>query len=63
MSGFSGGAQRTAVVAMFRVDDVQAAVERVRGASGTASGPQHEGYGIRAECTDDPGVGFHLGQL
>jgi predicted enzyme related to lactoylglutathione lyase len=48
---------------MFRVDDIQAAVERVRAAGGTASEPQHEGYGIRAECADDQGVRFLLGQL
>ena len=63
MSGLSGGAQRTTVVPMFRVDDIQAAVERVRAAGGTASEPRHEGYGIRAECADDQGVRFHLGQL
>jgi hypothetical protein len=27
------------------------------------SEPVHEGYGIRAECADDQGVRFHLGQL
>jgi predicted enzyme related to lactoylglutathione lyase len=48
---------------MFRVDDIQAAVERVRAAGGTASEPQHEGYCIRAECADDQGVRFLLGQL
>jgi predicted enzyme related to lactoylglutathione lyase len=63
MSGLSGGAQRTTVVPMFRVDDIQSAVERVRAAGGTASEPRHEGYGIRAECADDQGVRFHLGQL
>jgi predicted enzyme related to lactoylglutathione lyase len=63
MSGFSGGAQRAAVVPMFRVDDVQATVQRVRAAGGTASEPWHEGYGIRAGCADDQGVRFHLGQL
>ena len=63
MSGVAGGAARTTVVPMFRVDDIQAAVERVRAAGGTASEPRHEGYGIRAECADDQGVRFHLGQL
>jgi predicted enzyme related to lactoylglutathione lyase len=63
MSGLSGGAQRATVVPMFRVDDIQAAVERVRAAGGTASEPKHEGYGIRAECADDQGIRFHLGQL
>jgi uncharacterized protein len=63
MSGLSGGAQRATVVPMFRVDDIAAAVERVRAAGGTAAEPVHEGYGIRAECADDQGVRFHLGQL
>jgi len=35
----------------------------VRAAGGTASEPVHEGYGTRAECTDDQGVRFYLGQL
>ena len=48
---------------MFRVDDIAAAVERVRSAGGTAGEPMHEGYGIHAECADDQGVQFYLGQL
>jgi uncharacterized protein len=63
MSGLSGGAQRATVVPMFRVDDIAAAVERVRAAGGTATEPVHEGYGIRAECADDQGVRFHLGPI
>jgi predicted enzyme related to lactoylglutathione lyase len=63
MSGFAGGAARPTVVPMYRVDDIQAAVARVRAAGGVASEPRHEGYGIRAECTDDQGLRFHLGQL
>ncbi len=63
MSGMSGGAAHAAVVPMFRVDDIHAAVERVRAAGGSASEPRHEGYGIRAECADDQGVKFYLGQL
>jgi len=63
MSGFATGAARPTVVPMYRVDDIQAAVARVRTAGGTASEPAHEGYGIRAECTDDQGVRFYLGQL
>jgi predicted enzyme related to lactoylglutathione lyase len=63
MSGISGGAARATVVPMFRVDDIAGAVERVRAAGGKATEPVHEGYGIRAECADDQGVRFHLGQL
>jgi predicted enzyme related to lactoylglutathione lyase len=61
MSGLSGGAQRAAVIPMLRLDEIQAAVERVRAAGGSASEPMREGYGIRAECADDQGVKFHLG--
>jgi predicted enzyme related to lactoylglutathione lyase len=63
MAGLSGGHNRPCMVPMYRVDDIQAAVQRVRQAGGTASEPVNEGYGIRAECADDQGVRFHLGQL
>jgi predicted enzyme related to lactoylglutathione lyase len=63
MAGLSGGGQHATVVPMFRVDDIAAAVERVRAAGGTATEPVQQGYGIRAECADDQGVRFHLGQL
>jgi predicted enzyme related to lactoylglutathione lyase len=63
MSGLAGGFARPAVVPMFRVDDIQSAVTRVRAAGGIASEPSHEGYGIRSDCTDDQGVHFYLGQL
>jgi predicted enzyme related to lactoylglutathione lyase len=63
MSGIAGGAAGVAIVPMWRVDDIQAATERVRAAGGTASQPVHEGYGMRAECSDDQGVRFYLGQL
>jgi uncharacterized protein len=63
MSGFIGGAPSPRIVPMFRVDDIAAAVQRVRSAGGTAAEPVHEGYGIRAACTDDQGVVFNLGQL
>ena len=63
MSGVAGGFARPTVVPMFRVDDISTAVERVRTAGGNASNPAREGYGIRAECSDDQGVRFYLGQL
>lgn len=63
MSGLADGADRATVVPTFRVDDIQAAVERVRAVGGTADEPRHAGYGIRAEFTDDQGVRFSLGQL
>lgn len=63
MSGVSGGQPQARIVPMYRVDDIQAAVQRVRAAGGTAAEPLHEGYGLRAECTDDQGTTFYLGQL
>jgi uncharacterized protein len=61
MSGLSGGQPRSAIVPMYRVDDIQAAVQRVRAAGGTATEPVIERYGARAECTDDQGLRFLLG--
>jgi predicted enzyme related to lactoylglutathione lyase len=63
MSGIAGRSAHTTVVPMYRVDDIQAAVARVRAAGGSAGEPRHEGYGIRAECADDQGTRFHLGQF
>jgi predicted enzyme related to lactoylglutathione lyase len=63
MAGVAGGRSRARIVPMYRVDDITSAVQRVRAAGGTATEPAHEGYGIRAECTDDQGTTFYLGQL
>ena len=46
----------------FRVDDIAAAVERVRAAGGRADEPVRRPYGLRAECVDDQGVTFRLWQ-
>src|SRR5262245_30058406 len=46
----------------YRVDDIVAAVERVRAAGGQAERPDRKPYGLIAECTDDQGVAFHLWQ-
>jgi predicted enzyme related to lactoylglutathione lyase len=61
MTGVSGGHAVTAVVPMWKVDDVAAAVERVRAAGGTATDPERQPYGTTAEGTDDQGVRFYLG--
>lgn len=63
MAGLMGGRPRSMLVPMYRVDDIRAAVERVRAAGGTASEPVFEGYGSRAECVDDQGLRFMLGQF
>lgn len=62
MIGISGGHAESTGVPMWRVDDVAAAVERVRAAGGTSTDPIQRPYGITAECTDDQGSRFYLGQ-
>jgi uncharacterized glyoxalase superfamily protein PhnB len=46
----------------FRVDDVEAAGERVRAAGGTAEAIEHQPYGLVIECVDDQGTHFWLWQ-
>jgi hypothetical protein len=47
---------------MWRVDDIAAAVERVRAAGGTSTDVEQQSYGLSATCTDDQGLQFYLGQ-
>jgi predicted enzyme related to lactoylglutathione lyase len=63
MAGLAGGRPRPTVVPMYRVGDIQAAVERVRDAGGTATDPVVAPYGKRAECVDDQGLRFLLGEF
>jgi len=63
MAGMHGGAERPVIVPMFAVDDIESAVARVRVAGGTATDPEQMPYGITADCTDDQGFSFYLGQL
>ena len=46
----------------YRVDDIAAAVERVRAAGGRADQPARLRFGLLAECADDQGAIFHLWQ-
>jgi uncharacterized glyoxalase superfamily protein PhnB len=46
----------------YRVDDIAAAVERVRTAGGRADEPERKPYGLLAECVDDQGATFRLWQ-
>ena len=46
----------------YRVDDIAAAVERVRAAGGRAGEPIRRQYGQLAECADDQGTTFRLWQ-
>jgi len=46
----------------YRVDDIAAAVQRVREAGGRADEPRRMPFGLHAECTDDQGTIFRLVQ-
>ena len=46
----------------YRVDDIAAAVERVRAAGGHADEPGRRRFGLFAECVDDQGATFRLWQ-
>jgi uncharacterized glyoxalase superfamily protein PhnB len=46
----------------YRVDDIAAAVERVRAAGGHADEPRRMPYGLLAQCADDQGATFRLWQ-
>lgn len=62
-AGIHGGNEVPVVVPMYAVDDIHASVSKVRAAGGTASDPEEMPYGITANCTDDQGVAFYLGQF
>lgn len=64
MSGIAGGSAATVTVPMWTVDDIDAAVARVREAGGTViDEPSQQSYGISAQCTDDQGGRFYLGEF
>jgi uncharacterized glyoxalase superfamily protein PhnB len=63
MSGVAGGSDEQVTVPMWTVADVDAAVARVREAGGTViEEPSQQSYGRSAQCVDDQGVRFYLGQ-
>ncbi|MCV7049189.1 glyoxalase [Mycobacterium heidelbergense] len=64
MAGAAGGSERPTTVPMWTVSDIDAAVARVREAGGTvAAGPARQPYGVTAECADDQGGRFYLGEF
>jgi predicted enzyme related to lactoylglutathione lyase len=63
MIGLHGGHAQATGVPMYRVDDIGAAVERVRAAGGTATDPARQPYGVTSDCADDQGTRFYLGEL
>ncbi|WP_181775952.1 VOC family protein [Amycolatopsis pittospori] len=45
---------------MYAVDDLAAALDRVRAHGGQADEPEQQPYGLSAECVDDQGIEFWL---
>lgn len=63
MAGAAGGNAQPATVPMWTVEDIDAAVDRVRAAGGTVlEEPSTQSYGKSALCTDDQGARFYLGE-
>jgi uncharacterized glyoxalase superfamily protein PhnB len=64
MAGVAGGNSDQTTVPMWTVEDVDAAVARVREAGGTViDEPSQQAYGKSALCTDDQGTRFYLGEF
>ena len=64
MAGAAGGSTRPTTVPMWTVADIEDAVSRVRAAGGTVlQEPNRQSYGVMAECTDDQGGRFYLGEF
>ena len=64
MAGIAGGSPVSTTVPMWTVDDIDAAVARVREAGGTVlTEPERQPYGLMAECADDQGTRFYLGEF
>ena len=62
LSILSGRGTEPEVQLSYRVDDIAAAVERVRTAGGRADEPVRRRFGLSAECADDQGATFRLWQ-
>ena len=64
MAGVAGGSTHQVTVPMWTVEDVDAAVARVREAGGAViEEPSQQSYGKSAQCTDDQGTRFYLGEF
>jgi predicted enzyme related to lactoylglutathione lyase len=64
MAGVAGGSTQQVTVPMWTVEDIDAAVARVREAGGTIiEEPSQQPYGMSAQCTDDQGTRFYLGEF
>ena len=58
--GIWGGRERSELVALFTVDDLDAAIDRVRRLGGHADEPEDMPYGRSVNCVDDQGLRFDL---
>jgi len=64
MAGVAGGSSQQVTVPMWTVADIDAAVARVREAGGAIiEEPSQRSYGKMAQCTDDQGARFYLGEF
>ncbi|KUI26042.1 glyoxalase [Mycobacterium sp. IS-1496] len=64
MTGIAGGSARASTVPMWTVADIDDAVRRVREAGGSVlQEPNRQPYGVMAECVDDQGARFYLGEF
>jgi uncharacterized glyoxalase superfamily protein PhnB len=63
MVGIGGGADEPGTVPMYAVDDIEVAVAAVLTAGGRAGEIESMPYGRTADCRDDQGLPFYLGQL
>lgn len=64
MTGIGGGSDRSVTVPMWTVADIDDAVRRVTEAGGSVrQEPNRQPYGLMAECVDDQGARFYLGQF
>lgn len=62
MVGVAGGSDHPQVQLCYQVDDVEAAVEQVQRAGGSAQPPVQQPYGRLAYCVDSQGVHFQVWQ-
>jgi predicted enzyme related to lactoylglutathione lyase len=62
-TGIHGGHDVATAVPMYLVDEIEAALRRVRAAGGTATDPERQRYGVTSACVDDQGTRFYLGEL
>ena len=64
MVGVHGGqTDDLGLVPMYAVDDIEVAVAAVRTAGGRAGEIEQQSFGLSAQCHDDQGLPFFLGQL